>query len=149
MSIIRWRPGFAEDPFEEMDKFLREGLPAVASEKTIGFVPTVDIYETKEGLVVESPLAGIDPKDVKISIENNVLTIKGESKKETEVDEKSYYRKEVRSGSFYRRVALPSPVIGEKAKAISENGILKITIPKLPEVKKEKSIKIKIASPKK
>ena len=129
MAIIKWRPLF--EPFEEMEKFMEEWKgPGIK-----GFTPAIDVYETKDDVVVETPLAGIDPKDVEISIENDVLTIKGEAKKESEVEEKNYYRKEVRSGSFFRSVALPSHVLADDAKAEYANGVLKISIPKSPEVK--------------
>ena len=148
MAIIRWGPRWLEEPFEEMDRFFNEGFPFLSSKREISFIPSVDIYEKGENIVVESPLAGVDPADVDISIEDDFLTIKGETKKKTEVDEKDYYRKEVRYGSFFRKVALPVAVDKEKAKAVCENGILKITIPKLPGAKKEKAIKVKIAAKK-
>jgi HSP20 family protein len=78
---------------------------------------------------------------VDISIENNVLCLKGESEKKSEIDEKNYYRKEIRRGSFYRSVSLPTKVDGDNAKAVNDGGILKISIPKAPEVK-PKTIKI-------
>ena len=138
MPIIKW------EPFEEIDKIF-EGfnLPASA-----GFTPAVDVYEEKNEVVVETPLAGIDPKEVEITIEDDILHIKGETKKESEVEEKNYYRKEIRSGSFHRSVALPTHVLGDKAKAESEDGMLKIVIPK-SKVEKPKSIKVKISESKK
>ncbi len=138
MAIIKWRPLF--EPFEEMDKFMDEWkTPGIQ-----GFTPAIDVYETKNDVVVETPLAGIDPKDVDISVENDVLTIRGEAKKESEVEEKNYYRKEVRSGSFFRSVALPSRVLADDAKAEYEKGVLKISIPKSSEAK-AKSIPISIS----
>jgi HSP20 family protein len=95
-----------------------------------GFVPAVDVYEDKENLIVETQLAGIDPDKVSIAIENDVLTIKGESEKKSEVEDKNYYRKEIRRGSFFRSIALPTHVDGDKASAITTEGILKISIPK-------------------
>lgn len=141
MALIHWNPW---EVFEEMDRFFREDFPSLFPRRTAGFVPSVDIYEKDDNVVIESPLAGVDPKDVDVSIEDDFLIIKGETKKKTEVDEEDYYRKEVRYGSFYRKVALPTPVDKEKAKAVSENGVLKITIPKLPGAEKEKAIKIAV-----
>ena len=105
-------------------------------------MPAVDMYEDKDNIVVETQLAGIDPEKIDISIENDVLCIKGEGERKTEVDEKNYYRKEIRRGSFFRSIPLPSKVSGDDASAVAEGGILKITIPKAPE-SKPKSIKIK------
>ena len=134
MSLIKWTPLI--EPFDEMERFMDRSAMQ-------GFTPAIDVYETKDEVVVETPLAGIDPKDVEIAVENNILTIKGETKKESEVDEKNYYRKEVACGSFFRTVALPSRVIADKAEASFADGMLKITIPKAEEVK-PKTIKVKV-----
>lgn len=127
------------EPFEEMEKLFSEFSPSL----TKGFMPAVDIYQDKDNVYVESLLAGVDPKDIDISIENDVLTMQGDMEKKTEVDEKNYYRKEVRRGSFYRSVSLPTHVLGDKADANYENGILKITVPKAPEAK-PKTIKVNV-----
>ncbi|MFA5062127.1 MAG: Hsp20/alpha crystallin family protein [Patescibacteria group bacterium] len=94
------------------------------------FVPAMDMYETDKDVVVKLPLAGIKPEDVSISVEKGVLVIKGGSKNEHEVDEKNYYRKEIRSGAFYREVALPTAVLEDKVSAEFQDGVLKITAPK-------------------
>ncbi len=138
MSIIKWTPFFPE--FDDMEEAMNSMLPTVRG-KQFGFTPAVDMYEDKDSIIVETQLGGINPDNVDISIENNVLCLKGESEKKSEVDEKNYYRKEIRRGSFYRSISLPTKVDGENAKAINEDGILKITIPKAPEVK-PKTIKI-------
>jgi HSP20 family protein len=123
-----------------MDKMMESMLPTVRGNQ-FGFTPAVDMYEDKDNIVIETQLGGIDPEKVDISIENNVLSIKGESEKKSEVDDKNYYRKEIRRGSFYRSIPLPTKVDGENASAVNEDGVLKITIPKAPEVK-PKTIKI-------
>lgn len=109
-----------------------------------GFIPPVDVYEKGQNVIVEATIAGVDPKDVEVSLEGNTLTIKGKKEHKKEVDEKNYYHKEVRYGVFSRSVQLPVPVLADKAKATSENGVLKITAPKDPGGKKDKSIKIDI-----
>ena len=136
MSIIRWSPFFDADDME------KRFFPTVQSDPR-GFVPAMDVYETKDAVMVESPLAGVDPEKVDISIQDNVLTVKGETEQKHEVEEKDYYRKEVRFGSFYRQVALPAQVDGDKAEATFEKGMLKIRIPKLPEIQ-AKSIKVNV-----
>lgn len=127
MALIKWTP-FLEplSVFDEFDRFFE------------GFVPAIDVYQTKDDVVAETALPGIDPLKVNISIENDVLTIEGESDKKSEVEDKNYYRKEVRYGQFHRSVALPASVDTDKADAIYENGILKIKIPKREEVKAKK-----------
>jgi len=143
MALVRWNP-FPEQ-FEDMDKMFSEFLPAMR--RGNNFVPAIDMYEDKENVVVETQLAGIDPENVDISIENDVLCIRGESEKKTEVDDNNYYKKEIRRGSFYRSLPLPTHVSGEKARAEAEDGVLKIIIPKAPE-SKPKTIKIENKSKK-
>lgn len=138
MSLIKWTPFFQE--FEDLDKTFDSMLPAVQGDR-FGFTPAVDMYEDKNNIVIETQLGGIDPEMVSISIENNVLTIKGESEKKSEVEEKNYYRKEIRRGAFYRSIVLPSKVDNDKASAVSEGGLLKITVPKITE-NKARTIKI-------
>lgn len=144
MSLIRWSPSW--DPFHEMEEVMNR-LPSVWQPQGLsqgGFIPAVDMYETKENVVVETPLAGINPRDVTVSVENGVLTISGESKKEREVEEKNYYRKETRSGSFYRQVPLPVSVKEDSVSAEFEEGILKVTCPKaLPGTSKKIDVTIK------
>ncbi|MBL7058642.1 Hsp20/alpha crystallin family protein [Patescibacteria group bacterium] len=139
MSLIKWSPNIFE-PFEEMDTMFNSLAPQVAR----SFAPAIDMYEDKNNVIVETQLAGVDPEQVDISIENDVLTIQGKSEKKTEVEEQDYYKKEIRRGSFYRCVQLPTHVISDKAKAEAIDGVLKITVPKALEGKKKKTIKIDI-----
>lgn len=136
MSLIKWTPMF---PFDDMEKMF-EGMQ--------GFAPAVDIYETKTDVIAELSIPHIDPEKVDISIENNVLHVKGSTEKKTEVEEKDYFRREIRSGSFYRTIPLPTAVIGDKASAVHQEGVLKISIPKAVPGEAKKSIKIKVIKPK-
>ena len=124
MSIVRWSPMW--DPFAELDEMRLPALNNMAR----AFVPAVDIYDTAKAVVVETALPGVDPNEVKVVVEKGVLTISGEHKKEREVEEKNYYRKEVRSGSFYREVVLPTAVLESEVEAVFADGMLKITCPK-------------------
>lgn len=141
MAIIKWSPFV--DSFDEMDKLFSDFMPVLRSR--VGqqnFMPAIDMYEEKDNIVVETQLAGIDPDKVDISIENDILTIKGEQEKKTEVEDKNYYRKEIQRGSFYRSVPLPMKVDGDAAVANVAEGVLKVSIPKAPEAK-PKMIRIK------
>ncbi len=140
MSIIRYQ-GF--DPFREMEEIMKAFPMMNAFSNQKGFVPAMDMYETKEAVVVETTLAGVNPIDVEVTVEKGVLTVQGESKKEHEVDDKNYYRKETRSGSFFRQVALPVPVKEDAVKAEFEDGVLKVTCPKI-EVVKAKKVNVQI-----
>lgn len=136
---MKWSPFF--DPFDKMDDFFKD-MPAVSLSKQ-GLIPPIDMYETKEAVVVETTLPGADPKNVSVEIENGILTIRGSSERKTEVDEKDYYRKEIRAGQVFRQIALPARIEEGQAQANFENGILRVVIPKSPE-SKPKSIKIDI-----
>lgn len=118
-----------------------EDMQAMTARPSSGIVPPVDMYETKDAVVVETPVAGIDPKHLEISIDNGMLSIKGTSERKTEVDDKNYYRKEVRHGTIYRQVALPAAVSESKTEASYENGILKIHMPKAGA---KKAIKVEV-----
>lgn len=131
MSLIRWSPLL--EPFEAMDSFFGN-FPAT-SNVLGGFVPSLDIYQDEKNVIVEAPLAGVKPEDVKISLENDVLTIEGKTASKSEVDEKNYWRKEVRSGFFHRSVALPVSVNESEVRAEYESGMLKIVLPKEEKVK--------------
>ena len=137
-DLIRWNPIF--DSLDGAEQIFNDLLPVLRSDQN-SFVPAIDMYEDKDNIIIETQLAGIKPEDVQISIDNDILCIKGESEHKSEVDEKNYYRKEIRRGSFYRSVQLPAHMQGDKAKAIAEDGVLKIVIPKAPEAK-PKTIKI-------
>lgn len=138
MDIIKWTPFRDIDKFFEGDDFFPV-IPAMSRMSK----PSVDVYEKDNDVVAEVALAGIDPKNVEVSIENDVLVVKGEEKEEKETKDKNYYRKEIRSGSFTRSVSLPAHVKASEAKAESKNGILRITVP-IDEKKAMKKIPIKV-----
>lgn len=139
MSVIKWSP--FNDPFADFDKMF-EDMRAMSAPASQGIVPPVDMYETKDAVVVETPIPGVEPGKLEVSIDNGILTIKGRSERKTEVDDKNYYRKEVRQGTVFRQIALPTAVDGQKAEASFDNGILRINVPKLGEQKQ--SIKVEV-----
>jgi HSP20 family protein len=131
-GMIQW------SPMRDLDKFFDEGWSGA------DFTPATDVYQEKDNVVVETPIAGIDPADVDISIENDVLTVSGHTEEKKEVKREDYYRKEIREGSFSRSVILPMMVKGDTAEASYEKGILKITLPKAEEAKPKKiAVKVK------
>ncbi len=130
MALIKWTP------MDEMDRFFDgDWLPMMPKRV---MTPALDVYEDKDNVVVETPLVGVDPDEVSIEIEDNILNISGQSEHKSEVDEKNYYRKEVRYGAFHRAVALPKSVKGDQASATYKDGVLKITVPKAEEAKPRK-----------
>ncbi|UCD58800.1 MAG: Hsp20/alpha crystallin family protein, partial [Candidatus Hydrogenedentota bacterium] len=108
------------------------------------WAPAVDVVEHDDKMVVKAELPGMTEKDVDISVEENVLTIKGEKKTEEEKKEKSYHRLERSYGMFQRSFILPTWVTPDKAKASFKDGVLEIELPKSEEVK-PKQVKIKAA----
>lgn len=135
-NLIQWNP--LSDSFD--DDWILPSL--LVNSKRGSFMPAIDMYEDGNEVIIETQLAGIDPEQVDIAIENDTLCIQGKSEKKSEVDDKNYYRKEIRSGSFYRSIPLPMHVRGDEAKASAKDGVLRISIPKVEEVKPKK-IKIK------
>lgn len=124
-------------------------LPALRDTMGLAaFSPALDMYEENNAIIVESLLAGINPEDVEVSVDKGILTIQGKSSKEHEVEEKNYYHKETRSGSFFRQILLPTQVLAEEVTAEFDNGILKIELPKQKQAKSKK-INIKVSRKKK
>jgi HSP20 family protein len=146
-EISLWRP------FRELERMRREmdrlwdsffeGKPSRKVEEVGEWLPTLDVSETKNDLVVRAEIPGIDPKDIDISLTNDILTIKGERKQEKEEKEENYHLIERNYGSFTRTIRLPREVQSERISASYKNGILKVTLPKSEEAKK-KEIKIKV-----
>ncbi len=140
MAIIRW------DPFRDLitlrDKMNRLFEDAVRGEEkdliSSSWAPAVDIYETENELVLAAEVPGVDEKDVEISVEDNTLSIRGERKFQKETKEENYHRIERSYGSFYRSFTLPNYIDQEKIHAEHESGILKVHMPKKPEVKPRK-----------
>jgi len=91
---------------------------------------TIDVYQTDESIVIKSTIAGVKPEDLDVSINNDMVTIKGERKHEEEVAAENYYYQECYWGHFSRSVVLPVDIISDKAEASLKNGILTIRLPK-------------------
>ncbi len=133
------------DPWDTMREFRGE-LDRLFNTNSAGYtetatdwVPSVDIKEGKEAYEVIADIPGVDPKDIDISWEDNVLTVKGERKAEHKEEGEGYSRSERVYGSFYRRFTLPDTVDEDNISAKTEHGVLKLRIPK-----KEKALPKKI-----
>ena len=139
MQITNWSP-FME-PFDvekEFEKFFKSaGFPASGLS-----TPSMDVFKKGNDIVVQMSVPGIDASNVEIEIdEKNILTVKGSTKKKTEVDDKNYYKREISHGSFFRSMMLPAEVKRDKAKAEVEDGLLTINIP-MESQKKAQTIKV-------
>jgi len=95
----------------------------------------VDIYENKDQIVLEAELPGMNREDFDLSVENNVLTLRGERHFEKKDETDNYHRVERSYGSFLRSFTLPTSVSGEGAIADYRNGVLRVTLPKREETK--------------
>jgi HSP20 family protein len=103
---------------------------------------TIDVYQTDEDIVIKSTIAGVNPEDLDVSINNDMITIRGERKFEEEVSEENFYYQECYWGGFSRSVVLPVDVIAEKIEASLKNGILTIRLPKA-DTNRTKKIKVR------
>ncbi len=148
MSIMKWRPSRELAAIrDEMDRLFDEFFNFVPSRRREllegEWLPSVDVAETDDNVVVTAELPGVKQDDVSISVLNDVLTLKGEKKEEKEIKRENYHRIERSYGSFQRSISLPTGVQADKAKATYKDGVLTVTIPKA-ESAKPKSIKINI-----
>jgi len=126
-----------EDFFRDLD-LAPEGVPA--------FSARLDVAETEKGVTVTADLPGLEEKDIELSLNENVLSLKGERKAETEEEGKNFYRKERTYGAFYREVELPIEVDAARVEATFKNGVLTVNLPKSEKSKEEtKKIPIKAA----
>jgi HSP20 family protein len=110
------------------------------------WAPPVDIFETEHELVVKADLPEVNPQDLDIRVENNILTIRGERKFEKNVNEENYLRVERAYGPFSRSFSLANSVKLESIKADYQNGVLTLSIPKREEAK-PKQIKVNVGTP--
>ena len=146
MAIMKWTPLFP-DFVGTRDRLnhLFGGLWETEGVTTTGdWTPLVDIVENDGVITIKAELPGIDPKDVAVTIDNNVLTLKGERRLDKEEKKENYHRLERRYGTFARSFALPTIVDTENVKAEFKNGVLVIDVPK-KENAKPRTLEVKVA----
>ena len=140
MGIVRY------DPFrdlrtlqEEVNRLFSTNLTrAFGDDEGIGrgiWAPSVDIYENKDQIVLEAELPGMKQEDFDLSIENNVITLRGERRFEKTDESDNYHRVERSYGAFTRSFTLPQTVSADEARAEYSNGVLRVTLPKREETK--------------
>ena len=153
MTLIRWNPtrDLTTFPLETLnmqreinrmfDNFFRGGIQ---DDGAISFLtPAVDISEGENEYTVRAELPGVSKEDVRITMQDNILTIRGEKKEEKEAKESNYHRTERSYGSFQRSFTLPTHVKSDKIEASHKDGVLTITLPKVEEAK-PKQIEVKV-----
>ena len=146
MTLTKWTPLFADlagtrDRLNHLfgDLWESEGLTNKGE-----WIPLVDIVENDRAITIKAELPGIDPKDVAVTIDKNVLTIKGERQLEKEVKQENFHRLERAYGSFARSFALPGTIDTENVKADFKTGVLTIDFPK-KEAAKPRTLEVKVA----
>jgi HSP20 family protein len=145
MMLRHWYPINELRHWEQtMDRLGRGfGAPALKDEAEESWAVPVDVVTEGENVVVHASLPGVDPKDIQVTLEEGVLTIRGETTAAEERKEGGYLMRERRTGSFYRALRMPDSVDTAKAEPTYENGVLSITFPKA-EAKKAKRLEIKV-----
>ncbi len=142
--LARW------DPFKELeeirdafDRFFGRSLALKKSEPSIfdstPWTPSIDMIDKKDSIVVKAEIPGVDKKNIKVTFQDNTLTIKGETKREEEEKKGNYYYSERYYGSFSRTIELPVEIEKDKVKANYKDGILTITLPKSKEAESKET----------
>lgn len=146
MELMPWRPfGGLTSLRREMDDLWDRffGEKPVPTRFTGEWLPSVDVSETEDKVLIKAELPGLDAKDVSVSMSGDLLTIKGEKKKEEEEKDEHHHYIERYYGSFQRSFRLPVNIQSDKIEASFEKGVLKVILPKAEEAKK-KEIEIKV-----
>ena len=130
MTLVRYEPWALVSRFtQQLDRALAGG----ADRASVSWIPHVDIHEEDTRFVVVADLPGVDKKDIEITAEKGVLTLRGERRAEKKAAAEGFARVERSSGSFFRRFTLPESADAEAIKATHVNGVLEIVIPKRPQ----------------
>jgi HSP20 family protein len=143
MTVIRYEPGSLFNQLQsEINRLFESRLgPGGEDSSTVvtsHWMPAVDIREEADRFVLYADVPGVDPKDIEVTMENGVLTIRGERKLEPEEEREGYKRMERARGTFYRRFSLPDSADPERVAARGKNGVLEVTIPKHERVQPRK-----------
>ncbi|KGI78176.1 hypothetical protein LF63_0107505 [Oleiagrimonas soli] len=138
MSITRYHPwnnpgGLHKDFKQMLERYFGEESGDQSDVVTSQWTPRVDIREEKDGFVIFADIPGVDPKDIEISMDKGILSIRGERSNESRNEDDKYTRVERSHGVFYRRFALPDSADAEGVSAKGRHGVLEIRIPKKPE----------------
>ena len=141
MSIVAW------DPFRDIDQMFNRYSRSTSADSgksaTAGWTPLVDIYEADEKFLVRAELPGVDKEGVSVSIDENLLTIKGKKHFVEAKDGEKWKRVETQYGEFSRSFTLPDNIDADKVSAAYKDGVLELSVPKI-EPEKPKLIDVKV-----
>jgi HSP20 family protein len=154
-EMKHYEPSRALSPLEEMERMFEGFIPrgwmrpfhwgqpawSELARPFEGRVPNVDVIDRDDEVIVRAEVPGINKDDLEVSVTDNAVTIKGETKHEEKEEKGDYYRCEISSGAFTRTVALPGTVSSSDATAKFENGVLELKLPKMEKTKR-RTVKI-------
>ncbi len=147
MAILRWEPfkdlSVMQERVNRLFSDLMYSTPETGEGGRGGYMPSVDILESKKDVILRVELPGVRKEDIDIQIEGDILVLKGERRFEKEVEQENYYRMECSYGTFQRAFTLPHTIRKEEVHARFENGVLEI---RLPKESREKKIQIEVDS---
>jgi HSP20 family protein len=146
MNIVKWNPWREMEPLQDrVNRLFDESFfPRLTLRDDLslnGWRPAVDIYEEDGKIVVKAELPGMEKKDIKVNLEDRVLTLEGERSEENEMKKENYYCRERSFGKFHRSFTLPAAIDSEKVNAAFKDGVLRVEIP-MPEEQKPKKIAV-------
>lgn len=135
MTLVRYDPWNSLSKLhDEVNRLFNDSLQATDGDQsrvvTSNWSPAVDIREEADRYVITADVPGVDPKDIELTVESGVLTLRGERKLESEQNEGGYRRIERSYGTFYRRFALPDNADTESVSAKGNHGVLEVSVPK-------------------
>ena len=137
MAVVRYEPWAVMNRLhQQLDQLFGDsfGAPEASTSRNVAWVPSVDVHEEKDRFVVRADLPGVESKDVEVTAEDGVLTIRGERNSERRENGEGFERLERVTGTFMRRFTLPETAQADAIKAKQVNGVLEVTIPKQPKI---------------
>lgn len=146
-ELVIWKKQQMNRLRRDMDRLLERMLGEFRPSAASGIAwkrPSYDLTETERELILRAEIPGVDPNELEIDITDNILTIKGEIKRETVSEEEDYHRVERSYGSFSRSIPIPRRVVLSKVKATYKMGVLKIVMPKYSGEEK-RGVKVKLS----
>lgn len=144
MTLLRFEPMRDLDHFSNRFQRFFDEFPGFHHMSQDSFSPKIDIAEDEKNILIDAEIPGVPKENLKITMQDNILTIEGEKKKIEEEKGKNFYREERCFGQFKRSFTLPVEVDSENVDAKFNNGILEVKLNKLkPKVEKEKIIELK------
>ncbi len=145
MSLVNYEPWSLLDRLQQQlhqsgytNKTLADNDSDYSNVVTSRWSPAVDIKEEADRFLITADLPGVDPKDIEITMDNGVLSIKGERQSEAREEKEGYKRVERVSGAFYRRFSLPDTADAERIEAKGKDGVLEVILPKHEKVQPRK-----------